>query len=344
MRVLVTGHRGNFGSVLCSVLRHDGHDVVGLDCDLFNGCDFGRMGQQIPSLEIDVRDIDFTDLLSFDAVVHLAALSGRVCSELPVSLVDEINFDATVRLAQLCKEASVARFVFASTCGVYGRGRCDLLDEDSPVNPRTPFAQSKLRCEQELARLADGSFAPVFLRHPTAYGVSPRLRVDTVVNDFVASAVTTGQVAMQTSGSAWRPLAHVEDIARAYVAALCAPDGLVHNQVFNVVRSDENYRVIDIADAVTDLVPRCTRSALPDVFDERSYRVDGSKLERTFPDLRFKWTLQLGIRQLRSAMLVGGFTPGDWRSDRYRRSLRLKGLMERKTLGCDLRFLVPAAT
>ena len=344
MRVLVTGHRGYLGSVLCSVLRHARYDVVGLDCDWYHGCDFGRMHQEIPCFETDLRDIDFPDLLSFDAIVHLAALSESASAELAPTVTHEINFEATVRLAELCKQASVPRFVFASTCAVYGRGGPELLDEDSPVNPLTTFAQSKLRCERELAGLADEDFSPVFLRHPTPYGVSPRLRVDTVVNDFVACAVTTGQVVMQTAGCAWRPLAHVEDIARTYAAVLSASDDLVHSQVFNVVRSEENYRVIDIADAVAELVPQCTRLAVRSVFDERSYRAEGAKLQRIFPDLCFKWTLPVGIRQLRSAMLVGGVTPGDWRSDRYRRGLRLRHLMERKILSADLRSLEPALT
>jgi nucleoside-diphosphate-sugar epimerase len=301
------------------------------------------MHQEIPAFEVDVRDIDFTDLLSFDAVVHLAALSGGDCGEVNPALTHEINYEATIHLAKLCKQANVSRFVFASTCAVYGRGGCELLDEDSPTSPLTAFARSKSRCERELPRLADKDFLTVILRHPTPYGVSPRIRLDTVVNDFVASAVTTGQVALQSAGGAWRPLAHVEDIAQVYAVVLSAPDDLVHNQIFNLAQSDENYRVIDIADAVTEYVPQSTRVSTHKSFDESSYRVDGSKLRRTFPDLNTRWTLPFGIRQLRAAMLSGGLTPGDWRSDRYRRALRLRGLMDREALGADLRFLEPAS-
>ncbi|MFQ5591831.1 MAG: NAD-dependent epimerase/dehydratase family protein [Phycisphaerae bacterium] len=337
MRVLVTGHRGYLGTILFSVLKHARCDVVGLDCDWYKGCDFGRVHQHTPGLDMDVREVDCGDLVGLDAVVHLAALPERACSDFPPRLVDEVNVEATIRLAELCKQASVSRFVFASTCAVYGRGEYGLLDENGPLDPATTFAQSKLRCERELTRRADRRFCPVILRNPTLYGVSPRLRTDTVVNDLVAAAVSTGKIAMQSSGGAWRPLAHAEDVAHAYAALLAAPDRLVHRQTFNVVRSDENYRVIDIADAITELVPQSARSITPNVFDQRSYRVDGSKLQRLFPSLRFKWTLPFGIRQLRSAMLVGGLTPGDWRSDRYRRSLRLKTLLERKALGSDLR-------
>ncbi len=337
MRVLVTGHRGYIGSVLTSVLRHAHYDVVGLDSDLYEGCDFGRVHEDVPAFELDIRDLDFTDLLSFDAVVHLAALPELACQDLKPSATREINCNATIHLAECCKQANVSRFLFASSCSVYGRGGCDILDERSRVEPQGVYAQSKLWCEKQLSLLADASFVPVFLRNANVYGVSPRLRLDTLVNDFVACGVTSGHVIMTGTGSAWRPLVHVEDLARTYAAILSAPDEVVHNEVFNVARSDENYRVIDVADAVTELLPRCTRSTAKDSFDNQSYRVDGSKLAKAFPNLGFTWTLPLGIRQLRNATLVGGLTPGDWRSDRYRRAPRLQYQMEHGELGVDLR-------
>jgi nucleoside-diphosphate-sugar epimerase len=341
MRVLVTGHLGYLGSVMTTVLRHARFDVVGLDCDLYRGCDFGRIHDPVPAFDFDLREVEFTDLLSFDAVIHLAALSDDASGEIDPQLTEAVNYEATVRLAECCKKANVSRFLFASSCSVYGRGGSGPLDERGSGRRLSRYAGSKLRCERALARLADHAFTPVFLRNATVYGVSPRLRLDLVVNDFVGSAVTTGQVKMKTVGSAWRPLIHVEDLARVYAVVLVARDELVHNETFNVVPGDENYRVIDVADVVTEHVPRSTRAVSGGVFDERSYRVDGSKLRRTFPDLRFRWTLPVGIRQLRNAMTNAGLTPGDWRSDRYRRVMRLSRLLESGELSPDLRRAEP---
>jgi len=337
MRVLVTGHRGYIGSVLVRVLQHARHEVVGLDCDWYGDCDFGRMRDSIPSFEMDVRDVEFTDLLSFDAVIHLAALPQDSASQFDPTLNDEINFEATVRLAECCKQASVSRFLFASTCAVFGNSGGELQNETSSTAPKSPHAVAKLRCEQGLLRLADEQFAPVLLRNATVYGVSPRLRLDTVGNEFVGSAVTNGRVAMRTEGRAWRPLMHVEDVARAYAAVLAAADEVVGGQVFNVAITEENYRVIDIADCVTEFVPDCTRSVRTGIPDQSSYFVDGSKLRRALPHLTWRWTLPQGIRQLRAAMLGAGLTAGEWRSDRYRRVMRLSTMLERGELDSALR-------
>ena len=319
------------------VLRNARFEVVGIDSDLYRGCDFGRMDESVPCFEFDIRDLDFTDLLSFDAVVHLAALSDDALCELDPDLTDEVNLEATIRLAALCKRAGVSRFILASSCSVYGAGSCELLNEDSPTNPLTRYSASKLYAEWELARLADRSFVPVFMRNATVYGVSPRLRTDLVVNDFVGSAVTTGRIVMRSAGRAWRPLIHVEDVARAYAAVLAAPDELVLNQVFNVACCGENYRIIDVADQVRELVPFCTREVAPDTFDRRTYSVDDSKLRHTFPNLKMRWTLQHGIRQLYHALVNAGMGAGEWRSDRYRRILRLRSLMERGEVDSSLR-------
>ena len=337
MRVLVTGNQGYVGAVMNNVLHNARFDVVGLDCDWYRDCDFGRVRDIVPSFGHDLRDVEFTDLLSFDAVVHLAALSDDPLGHMNPQLTDEINCAATVRLAECCKKAQVSRFLFASTCSVYGRGGGGPVDEHRTGRGLSPYAESKLRCERELTRLADSSFSPIILRNATVYGVSPRLRLDLVVNDFVASAVTTGRVTMRTVGSAWRPLVHVEDLARVYTAVLMAPAEIVHGEIFNVVPADHNYRVVDLADTVTEHVPPSTRATPEDVFDERSYRVDGSKLHRTFPELCFRWNLPKGIRQLRDALTNAGLTAGDWRSDRYRRVLRLLRLLESGELGVDLR-------
>ncbi len=342
MRVLVTGHRGYIGSVLMSVLQHARHEVVGLDCDWYRDCDFGRMRDSIPSFEMDVRDVEFTDLLSFDAVIHLADLPQDATVQLDPALNEEINFEATLRLAECCKQASVSRFLFASTCAVYGSGEGKPQSESNSPAPTTPYALAKLRCEQALLRLADEHFEPVLLRNATVYGVSPRLRLDTVVNDFVGSAVAVGRVVMRTEGRAWRSLMHVEDVARVYATVLTAAGEVVGGQVFNVAKTGENYRVIDIADCVTEFVPDCTRSIRTGIPDQRSYCVDGSKLQRALPHLTWRWTLPQGIRQLRSAMLGAGLTAGEWRSDRYRRVICLRTMMERGELDPSLRRHEPA--
>jgi nucleoside-diphosphate-sugar epimerase len=343
MRVLVTGHRGYIGSVLTGVLRRARYDVVGLDCDWYRGCDFGRVREPVPGFETDLRDIEFTDLLSFDAVIHLAAVPEDHDLLLDPTLTEEINYAATMRLAECCKQAKVSRFVFASTCAVYGANSPELVDETGPTAPITDYARSKLRCERDLARLADGDFTPVLLRMATAYGVSPRMRLDTVVNDFVASAVAQGRVNMQTTGRAWRPLMHVEDIARAYAAMLTAANDLVANQVFNVANTAENYRVADVAELVSEIVPRSTYTINSGTLDRRSYRVNGDKLVRTSPGLAYRWTLRNGIRQLRDAMENAGMTPGEWRCGRYRRLLRLRTLVERGEIDSSLRFRELAA-
>ncbi len=324
MRVLVTGHRGYIGSVVSAVLRHAACDVVGLDADLYGDCDFGRVQDPIPSFDCDLREVEFADLVSFDAVVHLAGLSDDESGDWDPHLTHAINQQATIQLAECCKQAGVGRFIFASSCAVYGRAGSDAVDEAGAVRPLSLYARTKLQCERGLSHLADDRFCPISLRLATAYGVSPRLRLDTVVNDFVASAVTHGGIVMKTNGASWRPLVHVEDVARVCLAVLTAPADVVHDQVFNVVPLEENYRIIDIADMVTESLLHCTRRARAEEFDPRSYRVDGGKLLRAFPKLRFHWNVTAGIRQLISAMRNAGLTTGDWRGDRYRRALRLK--------------------
>jgi len=341
MRVLVTGHRGYLGSVLVGVLRNACFDVAGLDCDLYEGCDFGRVRNDLPDFEVDVRDIEFTDLLSFDAVVHLAELPRHPSVRRGTPSIDGANVNATVRLAECCKQAKVPRLIFASSCAVYGRAQGTCLDEQSPANPTTTHAATKLCCEQELARLADDTFAPIILRNPVAYGVSPRLRLDLLVNDFVSAAVTDGHISLKTGGRVWRPLLHVEDIARVYTKILSAPDECVKNQVFNVATSEENHQLAAIADAVCEHVPGCTWNASAEEFDEASYRVDGEKLRLAFPELAFRWDLPLGIRQLRTAMIGAGLTYSDWRSDRYRRGARLTTLLESGRLTGDMRRADP---
>ena len=342
MRVLVTGHRGYIGSVLTCVLRNQMCDVVGLDADLFAGADFGRVDESIPAFDMDVRDIDFADLASFDAVVHLAAVSDDDSGAISARATEEINVHATLRLAECCRRVGVPRFVFASTCAVYGETIGDVVSEYGPFHPVSDYAASKLAAEAELARLATPAFSPVFVRLPTVYGVSPRLRLDSVVNDFVAAATCTGCVSMRTAGHAYRPVAHVEDVARAFAALVAAPVEMVHRAAFNVVPDGENHRVIDIADEVVGLVPDGVRERPRPMSDRCSYRVDGDKLARTLPRLKLRWNLKLGVRQLYNAMSHAGLTAGDARSDRYRRGPRLRSMLEHGEIDAALRRPVVA--
>jgi len=337
MRVLVTGHRGYIGTVVTNVLRHARYEVVGLDCDFYHGCDFGRTHEDIDAFNLDIRQIEFTDLLSFDAVIHLAGLSEHEAADLDDDLSREINLDATIRLAECCRQADVSRFLFASSCAVYGNGGEAVLTELDVPAPLSPYAEQKLAAEMALRRLADKDFVPVFMRQATVFGVSPRLRVDTVVNDFVGAAHCYGRVEVQTAGRAWRPLVHVEDVARAYGAMLAVEDEAIACEPINIAATDQNYRVIDIADAVIEHFGRSMRTTRPTVFDRRSYRVSGDKLAALAPRAKPRWSLQQGIRQLRAGMESAGFTPADWRCDRFRRSLRLRRAVEGGELDETLR-------
>lgn len=328
MRVLVTGHRGYFGGVLTTVLRNAHIEVVGLDCDLYHDCDFGGIRTETPSFDMDLREIEFADLLSFDAVIHLAALPEADARTVPASLMYDVNLEGTVRLADCCRKASVSRFLFASTCSVYGARGGQWLNEDSEPIPATSYAHSKRAAERALADLTDSTFHAVSLRNPTLYGVSPRMRVDLVVNDFVGAAVSTGRVAMRTLGNAWRPLVHVEDLARAYLAILTAPPDRFPRDVLNPVDAAANHRVIDVADAVVETIPNVTRGVPAMQPDARSYRVEGGRFRQAFPSFRFRWDLSRGIRQLRTAYENAGLTASEWRSDRYRREPRLARLAE----------------
>jgi nucleoside-diphosphate-sugar epimerase len=326
---------------MVKVLQHARFEVVGLDCDLYGDVSFGRSSDDTPTYDIDIRDVEFTDLLSFDAVVHLAALPECFQGELRDETTEEVNLDGTLRLAECCKQAQVPRFLFASSCAVYGREPGMLQNETSATAPLTTYARCKLEAERILAQLSDDEFCPAFLRSGTIYGVSPRLRLDTAVNDFVGSAVARDRIDLKTEGRAWRPFVHVEDLCRAFAAVLLAPTEMVRNQVFNVVPPDENHRVIEVADLVAELIHGCRRGGAPTVPDSRSYRVDGAKLLRTLPNFSYRWALEQGIRQLREALSASGLSPGQWRGERYRRLLRLQSLVERGELDHNLRSLRP---
>ena len=284
MRTVVTGHLGYLGVEMTSRLLAAGHDVVGLDVDYYAECDFGAPPDVVPSMRLDLRDVEARDLEGFDAVVHLAALSNDPLSDLNPDLTYDINLHASVRLATAAKQAGVSRFLFSSSCSLYGAGGGDLLDENAPFNPVTPYGESKVRVEQELSTLADDTFTPVYLRNATAFGMSRRLRADIVVNNLVAHAVTTGKVLLQSDGTPWRPLVHVFDISHAFEQALVAPRAVVHDQAFNVGRTGENYRIREIANAVAEVVPDCEVAFAEGASaDARDYRVDFSKIETPAP-------------------------------------------------------------
>ena len=317
MRVLVTGHLGYVGGVLTPLLRAEGFDVAGLDSDLYRRCGFGPPSAPGPTHLADVRDATASDLEGFDAVLHLAGLSNDPLGDLGPRLTDEINHVASVRLAALARDAGVKRFVLSSSCSVYGDAGEDLVSEESEPRPLTAYAESKLRAEAGIRRLASPDFSPVCLRHATAYGLSHRMRFDLVLNNLVAWAVTTGKVLLKSDGSAWRPVVHVEDLARAFVAVLKAPSERVHDRVFNVGQTAENHRVVELARIVADAVPGCRLESVAEpTKDARGYRVSCDAIRRALPDYRPRWNAALGAKQLYEAYLRHGVTPQEFEGPR----------------------------
>jgi nucleoside-diphosphate-sugar epimerase len=338
-RVLVTGHDGYLGTVLVPLLVDAGYDVTGLDVFLFEGCELFPARARVRELRLDVRDVTPAQLEGFDAVVHLAALSNDPLGALDPELTREINFEATAGLARAAKAAGVRRFVFASSCSMYGTADPDAaVAEDAPLRPLSAYAESKVRSEEALVALTDDGFAPVLMRNATAYGASPRMRVDLVLNNLVGWALTTGRVRILSDGTPWRPLIHVEDIARATLAVLAAPHELAAGEAFNVGAAGENYQVRELAEIVSAVVPGCeVEYAGAGEPDPRSYRVDFGKLARTFPELELAWTARRGAEELRDALRAGGLTRATFEGPRYTRLKQLERLRAEGRVDARLR-------
>ncbi|HSE41940.1 MAG TPA: SDR family oxidoreductase [Acidobacteriota bacterium] len=339
MRIVVTGHKGYIGSIMVPMLRNAGHDVTGLDTDFYEGCTFGNSAELDPGLRKDIRDVTHKDLEGHDAIIHLAALSNDPLGNLNPELTFEINYHATVRLAQIAKEAGVSRFLFSSSCSNYGAAGDQMLDENAAFNPVTPYGESKVLAEKGLLKLADDHFSPVYLRSTTAYGVSPRLRFDIVLNNLVAWAYTTGKIYLKSDGSPWRPIVHIEDISRAFIAVLDAPKEVVHNQAFNVGITSENYQIRDLAIIVNETVPNCKVEFAPDAGpDKRSYRVNFTKIQQMLPSFKPKWNARDGAKELYETYRKTGLVLEDFEGPRYRRIDRIQNLLASQRLDSTLRW------
>ncbi len=341
MRVLVTGHEGYLGSVLVPRLTAAGHEVVGLDTGLFAGCLIGPAPQPVPALRVDLRDVTAEHLAEVapDAVVHLAALCNDPLGNLDPTLTYDVNHKATLRLARAAKAAGASRFLFSSSCSLYGAGTDDTpLDENAAFAPLTPYGESKILSEQDLAPLADDDFSPVFLRNATAYGFSPRLRGDIVVNDLVGNALLAGEVRLRSDGMAWRPLVHAEDIGAAFLALLEAPRDTVHARAFNVGHSDENYLIRDVAELVREIVGGEVTYASGSGADARNYRVSCDRIAREVPTFHPQWTVRKGIEQLAEAYERYGLTLDDLMGERHQRLRRINALRAAGRIDTALRW------
>jgi nucleoside-diphosphate-sugar epimerase len=340
MKVLVTGHLGYIGCVLTPMLVDRGHEVHGLDADIFRNCTFVGSVPEVPNRRKDVRDVTEDDLKGFDAVIHLAGLSNDPLGDYQPSLTEAINYSGSLRVAELAKRVGVERFIFASSCSNYGAAGDDFLTESAAFNPVTPYGQSKVKVEQAVSRLAGDTFSPTFLRASTAFGVSPRLRFDLVVNNLTAWAFTTGRVHIKSDGTPWRPLVHVEDVARAYVATLESPREMVHGQAFNVGQTSENYRIREVAKLVEKIVPdSVVEFAAGGGPDKRCYRVDCNHISRTLHGFKPQWTVERGIRQLYECYREVGLELEEFEGARFQRIAHVKHLLAEQCLDEELRWV-----
>ena len=343
MHVLVTGNMGYIGTVLTPMLTAKGYGVVGLDSDLFRRCTFGNGLVKLPTINTinkDIRDVTLDDLKEIDAICHLAALSNDPLGNLNPQLTFEINYKASVRLAELAKQAGVQRYIFSSSCSNYGAGGDEMLNEQALCNPVTPYGKSKVLAEKHISSLADDNFSPTFLRNATAYGVSPRMRFGLVLNNLAAWAFTTGKIMMESDGSPWRPLVHVEDISRAFVAVLGAPRELVHNKAFNVGVTRDNLQIRDVANIVGETAPNCqvefAKGACP---DNRCYKVNCDLLPQVLPSFQPQWSVRRGANQLYEAYGKCGLTLEEFKAPKYQRISHVRKLLAEGIIDSTLRYL-----
>jgi nucleoside-diphosphate-sugar epimerase len=338
-RVLITGHEGYIGSVMAPAFLEAGYEVVGLDSGYFSDCALVPELAQVRTIRKDIRDLGPGDLEGFDAVIHLAALSNDPIGNLNDEWTEAINFQASVRLAELARAAGVQRFLFSSSCIMYGMSEAAVVDETAPLDPKTEYARSKVKAEKRLSELTSDSFSPTFLRNGTVYGLSPRMRFDTVFNDLLGSAVATGRVMVYGDGKPWRPVLHVSDVARAFMAVVEAPRTTIHGEAFNVGADRLNHQVMELARIAAATVPGCELEILGEPgADRRTYKASFSKFARAFPGFEFEWTPQKGARDLYEAFASSGLDRDTFTDKRFTRLKWLRHLLDSGTVDGSLRW------
>lgn len=338
-RILITGHNGYLGAVMSPHLVSEGYDIVGMDTGFFGECTLVPDSGKVNAIKKDIRDLSPKDLENFDAVIHLAALSNDPIGNLNDSWTEEINYQASMKLAEFSRAAGVKRFLFSSSCIMYGASNTLEVNEDSPLDPKTEYARSKVKAERALSAMADKNFSPIYIRNGTVYGVSPRMRFDTVLNDFMGSAATTGKVVVHSNGKPWRPVMHVQDVARYFQAMLEAPKEKIHNQAFNAGANDLNHQIIELAQIAVDTVPNAKLEMFPKPgADQRTYKADFGKFARTFPGFKFKWNARSGAAELYEAFKRVGLKHSDYIDKKFTRLKWLHYLLDSGKLDNALRW------